>query len=146
MFHHVCAKYPRKEYFSGGFLPHMCRSAFVVWGQKLVHVSPILKIRIHLRIVIAPFICSPYAPMFGKSIDFGVFKNPQSLRNAIFFWRKSASSLLAKNLLVEFTALMVGNFTKTHPKTIGSIMIRTVTCGTDACALDSCCFSSSSLV
>ena len=129
--HHVCTKYPQKYYFSGGFQIHMGRSATVVQRPKSVHVYLQLKMRIEICIVIAHFLCPPLVPIFGNSIDAGVENSPRSPRNTIFFWSKSASPLVAKNLLAECTALMVSNFLTTHPKMIVFIMMRTVTCSTE---------------
>ena len=44
---------------------------------------------------------------------------------------------MEKNLLAGCTALIVRNFPMTHTKVIGSIMMRTAPCSTNACAFNS---------
>ena len=88
------------------------------------------------ELLFPPFFVLQSHQFFSKRIYAGVENTPWSPRNAIYFWRKSALPLMAKNLLAECNTLMVSNFLTTHPKMIGYIMIRTASCSTDVCAFN----------
>ena len=98
----------------------------LLFGDQNVFTFPHnLKCVSNSAFISPPFFVLHSHQFFGKMIDAGVENPPRSPRNAIYVWSKSASPLMAKNLLAKCTALMVSDFTTTHPKIIGPIMIRT---------------------
>ena len=114
-------------------------------AQNVFTFTRNLKCVSNCTLILSPFFVIHSHQCFGKRIDAGVENTPWSPINEIYFFSKSASPLMAKNLLAECTALIVSNFPTTHPTMIGSIMIRTAPCSIKTCAFDSRRPSSSSL-
>ena len=144
--HHVCTKYFQKWYHYRGFQIPMGRIATAIGAQNLFTFYRNLNCVSNSALISPPFFVFHSHQFPGKRIDAGVENPPRSLRNAIYFWSKSALLFMANNLLAECTALMVSNFSTTHSKMIGPITMRTAPFSTDAYAFDYCYPSSSSFI
>ena len=118
----------------------------LIGAQNVFTFTRNLKCVLNSALSFTPFFVIHSHQFPGKRINAGVDNSPRSPRNTIYFWSKSASPWMAKNLLAKYAVLMVRNFLTTHPKNIGSIMMSTAHCITNVCTFDSCCPSSSSFV
>ena len=136
-FHHVCAKYPGRRDSLGDSKSTWAVAPLLIGAQNLFMFSRNLNCVSNSALSFPPFFVFHSHQFPGKRIDASVENSPWSPINAISFWSKSVSPLMEKNLLAGCTALIVRNFPMTHTKVIGSIMMRTAPCSTNACAFNS---------
>ena len=108
----------------------------LIGAENMFTFTRNLKCASNYTLLLPPLFVLHSYQITGKRINAGVENSPRYPRNAIYFWNKSASPLMAKNLLAECTALMVSNFLTTHPTMIGSIMMRPASCITNTRAFN----------